>query len=671
MKKTQATGILLGIALALASTGTMAVRDVNDFSDLDLSLEELMSVVVTSVAKKEQTLAETAAAVHVINADDIRRSGATNVPEALRLAPGVQVARIANNKWAVSIRGFADRFSTKLLVLVDGRSVYTPLFSGVFWEGLSVPLEEIERIEVMRGPGGAIWGGNAVNGVINIITRSAREAGGEVSAFAGSEMKGYGFARYAWAPDPDTAMSIHAKTFDQRRSVRRDRLGDSHDGWRATSAGFKLERVLSNGALHLAGGVSRTSADDTVHRHELSPSTGLPQSRWMDLTERLASDHLIGRWENGGADGSADSLQLYLENVEVDYRFVSHSRVTADIEYQNRFRLGERHDINWGLGYRHHRDSVNGSLHIRVNPRRSNLSVYSLFVQDEITLQPERWRLIAGARLEHNDYTGYAFQPNLRVLWTPDVRNSLWVSVARAVRTPSRLERGGEIAMGMLDTGPGMPPGLLRFNVIGLDDERLDAIDLGWRHQFDPTTSFDLTVFHGRHTRQRGASLPETPEFVLPGYLLFVPSSNNDDRSNISGLEASLDWRPTRDWRLQAHYSWLRDKLFLSDKPGQVPNLYDGVSPRHQFSLRSSLDLSARLQWDAWLRHVSQITLHRIPAYTTLDMRLAWKADRNLTLSLVGLNLLDSRHPEFGSSFVLSRESEIERSFYARVDWKF
>lgn len=660
----------LVFAFGLVLSTVASAVDVSDSSNLDLSLEELMSVVVTSVSKKEQTLAETAAAVHVITADDIRRSGATNVPEALRLAPGVQVAAIGNNKWAVAIRGFADRFSSKLLVLVDGRSVYTPLFSGVFWEGLSVPLEEIERIEVMRGPGAAIWGSNAVNGVINIITRSAHSGQGQLALATGSELKSYAFARQAWRPDPDTAISVHARMFDKGSSQRRDDGGRSNDDWRGASAGFKFERMLSRGTLMLNGGVSRTRADDELFTFQLSPQTGMPFERFENVREHADSDHLLARWENVDDDGSEDSLQMYLEHARFNHSFIKQSRATADIEYQSRIRFGERHDLTWGVGYRHHRDRIDGSFQINVGERRSSTSLYSVFVQDEITLQPERWRVIVGARLEHNDYTGYGFQPNARLLWTPDARNSLWMSAARALRTPSRIERGGKIVVGMGDFGPDLPL-VLRFDTPALDDERVDAIDVGWRHQFNPATSVDLTLFHARHTRQRGAALEGEPPLVPPGYLLFAAVSNNDNYSNVSGLEVGVDWRASRDWRLQAHYSWVRDEVGIGKAPGQVFSNYAGATPRHQFSLRSAVDLGPNLQWDTWLRYVSEVAVHSVPAYTTLDMRLAWKAQKNLTLALVGQNLLDPVHPEYGNSFVLSRTAELERAVYLRADWAF
>ncbi|NTV96997.1 MAG: TonB-dependent receptor, partial [Thiobacillus sp.] len=405
---------------------------------LNLSLEDLMQVVVTSVSKKSQTLSETAAAVHVISAEDIRRSGAASIPEALRLAPGVQVSAIGNNKWAVSIRGFADRFANKLLVLVDGRSVYTPLFSGVMWEALDVPLENIARIEVIRGPGAAIWGANAVNGVINIITKSPFDVqGGQVVLAAGSELKNLGFARYGWSPDPDTAATLHVQAHESDASRQLD--GDAgKDNWRTRSAGFKVEHLLQHGTLLVEGGLSHSQAGDEFLLPELDP---MPDSPLTTATQKATNSHLMARWQDNVGGGRQDSLQLYLEHSDYRHEILAEKRTTADLEYQQR-RQGTRHDLTWGAGYRYSADQIDSSSLFMTSERERGTSLYSLFALDEITLEPERWRLSLGARLEHNDYTGFVFQPNLRLLWNPEPNTSAWVSVARAVRTPFHAGRG-------------------------------------------------------------------------------------------------------------------------------------------------------------------------------------------------------------------------------------
>lgn len=636
---------------------------------LELSLEELMSVVVTSASKKSQTLAETAAAVYVITAEDIRRSGASNIPEALRLAPGVQVSSIGNNKWAVSIRGFADRFSNKLLVLVDGRSVYTPLFSGVLWESLDVPLESIARIEVIRGPGASIWGANAVNGVINILTRSPFDTlGSQVVVAAGSELRGYGYARHGWSPDPDTAISLHAKAHDVD-AARQMGGGDGVDDWQGQSAGFKLERLLERGTLRVQGGVSRTDAGDEVMLIGISPTTALPVSPLARSTEEISNSHLLARWEGLNSVESQDSLHFSLEHSDYRHVILTERRVTADLEYQQRRQLSESQDLIWGLGYRYSTDRIGSSPLLQASEPERDTALYSVYAQDEITLLPERWRLSLGARLERNDYTGIVFQPNLRLLWTPDAQNSVWLSLARAVRTPSRIERGGAAYVQIAQ--PGLPsPNIVQLVSRALEDEHVNALDLGWRHRFSAGTSLDLAAFHYQYEKLRGAAAT-APQFVPPGYLLIQTQENNANSAEVSGLEASLDWRPSSVWRMQASYGWLQYRVHAAALPDQIPSDYADVSPTHQFSLRSSLDLNPRLRWDAWVRHVSRFKRYDTPAYTTLDMRLAWQARKDLEFALIGQNLLDSAHPEFGSTFILSTPSEVERGVYLRADWKF
>jgi iron complex outermembrane receptor protein len=601
-------------------------------------------------------VADTAAAVYVISADDIRRSGASNIPEALRLAPGVQVSIIGNNKWAVSIRRFADRFSNKLLVLVDGRSVYAPIFSGVLWEGLDVPLENIARIEVVRGPGASIWGANAVNGVINIITRSPFETlGDQVTVAAGSELRGYGFFRHGWSPDQDTAAALHAQVQDYSPS-QRVAGGENVDTWRAGSAGFKVEHLLDQGTLYLRGGVSRSDAGDELQLVSAPPANNLIQG-----SERISNGFLMARWERLVDPSRNDSFQFYLDRTDFTHPMLNEKRLTTDLEYQRHQALDSGQDLIWGLGYRYSEDRIENSPMLTVNDPNSHTSLYSAYAQDEITLQPGRWRLTLGSRLEHNDYTGFGFQPNLRLLWTPDQKNSAWLSLARAIRTPSRIEEGAKLNAMADPAGP--PPTLVQVSLSSLENERLDALDLGWRHVFNPGLSLDLATFYNHYDRLRGSTTTIT---LPPPYLLIQGQINNGDSADVYGLEPSLDWHPTPSWRLQANYSFLRIRMHTGDIPGQDPRSNDVSSPSNQYSLRSSLDLGPRWHWDAWLRHVSRIRAYDIPAYTTLDMRLAWQVDPKLKLSLVGQNLLDAAHAEFRSDFPLSTPSEVERGVFRR-----
>jgi iron complex outermembrane receptor protein len=633
---------------------------------LDLSLEELMQVTVTSVSKKAQRLDETAAAVFVINAEDIRRSGATSIPEALRLAPGVQVAAIGQNKWSVSIRGFNTRFANKLLVLVDGRAIYSPAFSGVFWEHNDVPLDNIERIEVIRGPGGSIWGANAVNGVINIITRPAGDTpGGLLSVSAGDELRGAGLARYGWQLDQETHLRLHAhgRSVDPGRDVAG---GQGPDDWQTRQAGFRLDATRGSDTYSLHGDVSDYGAGDRI----LAFTTGAPYASFLGTDGEGRSAHLLGRWERT-AGKRTHSLQAYLDHNDNDVGVFRYRNNTFDLEYQQQIEAGG-HDIVWGLGYRFSSDRANDTPHVFLADNSKRFSLYSAFIQDEITLVPKRWRLTLGGRFEHNDFTGFEVQPNVRLMWTPSEGDSLWAAVSRAVRTPSRGETSATAVV-----SPPVPPVPFPLATVGdpdMDSEILKALDLGWRRQWNPKLTSEVVAFYNRHSDLRG---------VIPGAFPLFDGANpylplaltNTIGAESYGLELAVDWLPRPDWRLQ-----LNTALFgindLDPMPGVTSNEFIGSTPSHQVSLRSSLDITPRLQWDLWLRHVGKLrgdpsTFETVPAYTTLDLRLAWKPRRDLQVALVGQNLLDASHPEKIMLNILSAPVEIQRSVYVKVDWKF
>ena len=651
--------------LAAAGTARAAPEPAANSDTLDLSLEDLMQVVVTSVSKKSQTLAETSAAAAVISADDIRRSGATSIPEALRLAPGVQVSAMGNNKWAVSIRGFADRFSNKLLVLVDGRSVYTPLFSGVFWENLDVPLENIARIEVIRGPGASIWGANAVNGVINIITKSAFDSlGGQAAGAAGTELQGYGMLRYGWSPGPDTAVAVHLMAQNAGPSQTPDgRVGE--DDWLNQTIGASLDHVFETSTLRVEGSVSRSLAGDAA-RVSLAP----PSADYTAFTQRTDSQSLMVRWESR-ADAVQNSVQAYVTHSEFEHVMLDEQRTTANVEFQQHAALAERHDLIWGLGFRVSEDRIQSTPIVSVSESRHTCPLYSAYVQDEITLQPQRWRLTAGARFEYNESTHFGVQPNLRLLWTPNARQSAWISLARALRSPSRIEEGPSIYRYAIQPGMMAPqPPMLGETTTGpIDDESLDALDLGWRAQLSPTASLDVAAFYYDYDSLRGGRLG-APYLTPPGYLVIPRQTDNSSRAEEYGAEVSLDWRPLAMWRLQANYSWLEGSETSRNQQG-MRNKFSLVSPTHQFSLRSALDLPQAWQWDVWLRAVSRIEAYDVPGFVTLDMRFAWRPADRLEFSLVGQNLLDAAHAEFGALMIPSQPTEVQRGGYVRLDWKF
>ena len=413
---------LLGLALASSSASFAAAPGVRDLDPvLSFSLEQLMQITVTSASKKEESIAKAAAAVFVIKADDIRRSGATNVPEALRLAPGVQVAAIGHNRWSVSIRGFNSRFSNKLLVLVDGRAIYSAAFSGVYWEHNDIPLNNIERIEVIRGPGGSLWGANAVNGIINIITYSAKDTqGGLISAAAGNEVNGSAMARYGWTLDEETHLRLHAnsKSVDGGQAVAG---GDGPDNWKSQQAGFRLDARRGGDSYSLQGNIGDYRAGDRINVLTAAST----DFTLLNTDGKGNTAHLLGKWEHPTANGS-HSLQAFIDHSDTEMGVARYRNDTFDLEYQQQI-TGETHDLVWGLGYRTSKDRINATPHILFSDTGKSFSLYSAFIQDDITLVPERWRLTLGARLEHNDFTGFEVQPNVRLLWTPtEIGRASW-----------------------------------------------------------------------------------------------------------------------------------------------------------------------------------------------------------------------------------------------------
>jgi iron complex outermembrane receptor protein len=648
----------------MLATGTVGAVDTTGAEYIDLSLEELMRVVVTTASRKSQALGQTAAAAYVISAEDIRRSGATNVPEALRLAPGVQVAAISHNKWSVSIRGFPGRYSNKLLVLVDGRSIYSPLFSGVFWEFHDIPLENIERIEVIRGPGSAVWGANAVNGVINIITRAARGTDdARAVAMLGDELA-YGYARNTWDLGDASALRVHVQTRHGEASKVLDSDQDGHDDWRAAQAGFRYDKTGTQGVISLQGGLYDSRAGDQVVAYDFA---GTLPPRVRTSGNVGSGGYVLARWERNEASGSRQSVQGYLDHNNLDYSGLAKEvRTTADIEYQGQSTLGKRHDLNWGLGFRVSRDRQTDTEHVRFDPRERTAALWSAYVQDEIALVPGDFSLTLGSRFEYNDYSGFEVQPNMRVLWTPSPRDSLWGALSRGVRTPSRGESDSRAVLS--------PPSPLIVVSVGdpdIDAESMVALDLGWRRQWHTGLSTDIAAFAYRYKDLRG-SIMNAP---TPPYLPITLT--NASSAAIDGFEAAVDWRVASKWRLKASYAWIDiDERVEADGMGGLSELVD-TTPTRQVTVHSTYDLTPGLQCDFVLRHVGKLRLSTlagplpVDAYTTLDLRLGWRPAKNLEVSLIGRNLLDDRHLEFIDSHIASTPAEVQRGIHLRAEWSF
>ncbi len=627
-----------------------------------MSLEQLLDVEATSVSRRPQKSSEAAAALFVITRDDIRRSGASSIPELLRMVPGVDVARIDGNKWAISVRGFNGRFANKLLVLVDGRSVYTPLDSGVFWDAQDTMLDDIERIEVIRGPGATLWGANAVNGIINIITRSANDTrGGLLVLGAGSEEQVSASARYGAALGETGSLRLYAKGFERRDNTLFDGSAAT-DGWDSARTGFRADfEPTSRDALTVQGDYYSIRADQTL----LVPGRR-PDSRSVtgDLTD-AEGGNLLARWSRRLSDGSGLDAQFYLDRTERANTSLSEERDTLDLDFQHWFPASERQALIWGFGYRQTRDRLRtppGSPLVFANDERDS-PTFSAFVQDDIALVPEQLHLILGTKYERNDYTGDEWQPSVRALWTPEGHTTWWASVSRAVRTPSRFESDFAVNVGAVRALGN--PALLA--------ERLIAYEVGLRLQPAPTLALDLVAFYNDYDDLVTTELVGRP-FPPPVTLAL----DNRMSGHSKGIELAAVWDIDRRWRIKTAYTWL--DVALTPDPGSTDTAsaaFWNRAPPHQLHLRSLLDLGPDLELDTTLRYVAALPDSDIESYLELDLRLGWRPLADLELELIGSNLLDAKHPEFvelsgnvvGSAGVLS--TQVERSVLARLKWSF
>jgi iron complex outermembrane receptor protein len=646
-----------------------AARDLSEFS-----LDELVNLKVTSVSKKPERLSHSAAAIAVITGEDIRRSGVTTIAESLRLAPGMQVARVDSITWAISSRGFNDLFANKLLVLMDGRSVYTPLFSGVYWDVQDTLLEDIDRIEVIRGPGAALWGANAVNGVINITTKSAKETqGGLLAGGAGTEERGFGSVRYGGQINDKTWFRVYAKYFD-RDDAATTSGGDAGDDWDRLRGGFRVDWEPSQpNLLTLQGDIY----DGTERQHYILPTLAPPYSTSQPQTLKLGGGHLLGRWTHTFGEGADLRAQFYYDRTERELQIFREERDTLDFDLQSRFPLGERQDVVWGLGYRH-ADSHNfkSNFNLAFVPGDRETEEYSAFVQDEITLVRERLRLTLGSKFEHNDYTGFEVQPSVRLLWTPHPKHSAWASISRAVRTPSRADNDLRLVNSVIP--PGVPPlSLPAPGVVSLvgnpakQSEVLVAYEAGYRVQLHDRVTADAAVFYNDYHRLSTFEPAGQDLSTLPGSILLPQVFQNRAKGETYGGEISANIQLTGWWRLRPAYSYLQVQRHR--RRSQDPTAENGErdDPHHQVSLRSEMDLPWHLQLDCMGRYVDALPSRGVPSYVEADVRLGWRPTKQWEISITGHNLLDNRHREFKQLILGPPQTELERGVYGKITFRF
>ncbi|HUL09996.1 MAG TPA: TonB-dependent receptor [Candidatus Acidoferrum sp.] len=638
-----------------------------------------MNLRVTSTARRPQTVAESAAAIFVITQEDIRRSGVTSIPEALRMVPGVEVARIDGNKWAISARGFNGRFANKLQVMIDGRSVYTPLFSGVLWDVQDTVLEDIDRIEVVRGPGASLWGANAVNGVINIVTKRARDTQGTLLvAGGGTEEQGFSTVRYGGKFNDDTYYRAYAKYFN-RDSQEFIGGGDAADDWQVGRTGFRMDwEPEGPDGLTVQGDFYRGVVGTTGRTFSLA----FPFSQTVNTDDDVFGGNLLGRWTHRFADGSDMQLQVYYDLVAGDELGISLDEHTFDVDFQHHFQPNDRNDIVWGMGYRLNAAQFDGNFTVSFSDENRTDHLASAFFQDDITLVQDRLRLTLGSKFEYNTYTGFEIQPTARLLFTPDDRQSIWLAASRATRTPSQAEDSiilNSVAPPFSTTPPLPVP--LQLSVLGnpnQDSEDVLAFELGYRVRPDENFAVDIATFYNIYDHL--ATVEPQPGFGLvpcptpPFFVCAVGTSRFDNLGSAQtyGVEVGADIRPAPWWQIHPAYTFLM--MDLDRDAGSADPLIeqtDGRNPRHQVSVRSQFNLADDWDFDIWGRYVSSLPERGVDSYFTFDARLAWRPTDGVELSIVGQNLMAGHHLESTPELVDTTPTEVERSVYGKITVTF
>ena len=647
---------------------------------IDLSLEELLQLEVTTLSRKPQTLTSSAAAVFVVTQADIQQSGARTLPDILRMVPGVQVAQVDASTWAVAARGSNGVFAGKLLVLQDGRSIYGPMYSGVRWDAQDTDLSSIERIEVVRGPGAVMWGSNAVNGVINIITKDAADTKGfEADVAVGSYTNLETTVRWGGSAGENANYRFFAKYFD------RDGYADSnYDAWNYSRLGGRLDwAVTDSDDLRVNAEIYDGNVGENYAFNSLAP----PYVQVSDVETTPSGGFVTMNWTHSLSDTSDMSVQVYYDRADRTSLEPNEERDTSSLDFQHRFRLGERNDVVWGFEVRHSEDQTSGSETIRLDPPNRTQRLYSGFLQDEFRLFRDEVFLTLGTKVEKNNFSqsDYEWSPNARLSWLFSDTGTVWTSVARAVRTPNRIEQDVRILGGVVP--PGVPPNTypvpFTIQVYGnpaFDSERVTSYELGFRTQAFRDMTVDVALFYNDYDDLRygevlgltcqPAGLPISDPACFMGPfeaaemgVTFINHGQQDTR----GLELAVSYLPTDWWRMYAAYTYLD----LDDNDNNLPLSFGEDAPRHQVSVRSNMNVTTSGNLDLWFRYVDELPVQEVPRYFTLDARFSWQISRNLAAALIGRNLLESAHLEFREEFGSNASVEIQREALAELTWQF
>jgi iron complex outermembrane receptor protein len=612
------------------------------------SLEKLLNTKVTTVSKIEERAFDAAAAIHVITKEDIKRSGLTSIPEILRLAPGVQVAQAGSGQWAISVRGFNGQFSNKLLVLMDGRSVYTPLFSGVYWDVQDTLIEDIKQIEIIRGPGATLWGANAVNGVINIITEEAvNTQGGYANAIVGNNEQ-ISSARYGGSLTDKSKYRVYGKFL--KRNQTEDLSGNkSNDEWDMWRAGFRIDGNKSVNDLYTIQGDAYSGSEN--HNVKL-PTLTSPFTTIQPEDEEVNGGNILARWDKTFENGSNATIQTYFDYISRNISYFNQQRFTYDLDLQYNLKEIGRHRITIGTSYRLVSDDIDGSSFLNYTPTQRKDHLYSAFIQDKITLIKQKLHLTLGSKFEHNNYTGFEHQPSARISYTPNLNHTLWASVAKAVRVPNRNMEDVNFR------ASGTSIGYVRF--VGnksVDSEELVAYEIGYRAKLHRNFSFDLTGYYNSYNNLASNNFINTTTI----------EAGNENSGKTLGYELSAKWNATKNIILAANYTNINMDI---DSASASLVTSSEKTPQSQFVFSSHIKLPKKIQFNNYLYYNHKIQNGAIPSYYRWDSNIKWKAKDNFDITLAGTNLFDSQHTEF-TGFTYTNQANVGRSVYLQLNYHF
>jgi iron complex outermembrane recepter protein len=640
--------------------------DLDQLSKVDVRVPS-MDVPVTSVTREASTIGHSAAAIFVISPEMIRRSGARNIPEALRLAPGLDVAQINGNEWAISSRGFNNFVANKLLVLIDGRAVYTPSYAGVIWKVQNVMLEDVERIEVIRGPGATVWGANAVNGVISIITKSAKDTQGVLATAGGGTFeRDFGALRFGGQNDSGVFYRAYVQYSEQGTTWA---PYGAYDASQLGQGGFRLDWNLGREKTDKIT-FQGDYYDGTAQNAVLEPVFPDPTFQFEQMVKTalpMRGGNLLTRWTHTVDEDSDYSLQFYYDRLDYSIPILALGQDTFDLDFTDRFSLTAGQKIVWGCGYRFVGESFQNTSVAGIDPSSVRLNLFSAFLQDEIAIVPDKLTFTAGCKIEHNDFTGFECQPSLRLLWMLDKKRSAWGAVSRAVRTPDVFEFYGHSLS--VPIAPGLPVFPYQIPNPNVTSETVMAYELGYRVQATDTFSWDLALFFNRYDSLVASSVVANP--MLPPN--FIPlQGGNEAAGNTYGFEWTYQWEVSKRWKLRGYYALLEMQLHAAPGAVMTGAGQPGTSPQNQISLMSSWDLGSNVEFDMIARYVDALTALQVPEYIDADLRLAWRPRKHLELELVGQNLLNNHVLQFDNQTpTINLPTEIPRGVYGKVTWQY